>query len=185
MPAFLPEDLANLTEVSNILCSCLVLADTIDNKVRETAAAMRVRSVQKVLYEALDRYAKAPHKRWEIVRESARKFFDCDDCFIAMYQNMEMRFMPTKVTWKFDACIAGKCYNYREETFYNAETDAQASGAVYDALGVPCMQSAAFHLTVDGKVKGAIELINLNRDLLDLQAKACFTNLVVLMLMMK
>jgi hypothetical protein len=179
--AFGPEDLARLTEMSAILCQSLVLVEEIENHTKENKVALLIRQIQAATYGSLEKFAWNPSRAWEIVESAARTIFACDHCYIAIYHNMEMVFHPSTVRWKFDCCIAGECYNFREDTFYE-KSGTGNGGALYAALGVDCEHSAAFHLTVDGKVKGAIELINPNRLNFEPQSKGCFANIVRLVL---
>jgi hypothetical protein len=179
--AFGPEDLAQLTEIAPIICQTLILAETVENRTKENKSALLIKLIQAATYDSLIRFGVDPRNAWEILEDAARKIFECDRCFIVLYQNMEMSFLPSSVKWTFDACIAGECYNFREDTFYDSSSK-ESNGAVYSALGIQCTHSAAYHLTVDGKVKGAIELINLNRLNFEPQAKTCYANLVRLIL---
>jgi hypothetical protein len=181
LPSFLPEDLLCLTELSVVLGQCLILADSIEAQTTDYQTNVRFNNIKTATYDALDQYVDMPHKKWEIVRAAATKYFGCEAIFVAVYHNMEMRFMPTEVNWKFDDCIAGNAYNYREDVFYEMKDDKPVP--LYQALKVECRQSAAFPFSVDGKVKGAIELVNLNRELFDSQAKVCIATLVTLLLM--
>jgi hypothetical protein len=180
--AFGPEDLSDLTDAANLLCQTLILAETVENRTKENKAALLIKQIQAATYETLVCFAANPGKTWDIIASAAKQIFACDHCFIAVYHNMEMVFLPTSVKWKFDCCIAGECYNFREDTFYDKSPKTGNEGTVYAALGVDCDHSAAFHLTVDGKVKGAIELINPNQLNFEPQSKGCFANLVRLLL---
>ena len=61
---------------------------------------------------------------------------------------------------ELDECIAGQCYNFREVMTYEDKNDNEKAKQLYESLGVAIQISIAFPFIKDGKVKGAIEIVN-------------------------
>lgn len=180
-PAFHPEDLRKLCEVSEALCGCLALSKRIEEKNTEAKTLKRMTDIMKTVCEAMDKFSVQGEDPWQIVTNAAKDFFDCDACFVCVYDGVAMRFLPSKVTCKFDDCIAGQAYNYREVMTYDDKKDDEKAKQLYESLGVAIRNSVAFPFSKNGKVAGALEIVNPTKEV-DKDGQTALISLSSLML---
>jgi hypothetical protein len=182
-PSFLPEDLTTLESIGRVLAQCLFLADKVQSKINEGAALARLADVERSACDALDRWVIDSAARWDIVNDTAHKLYGTDRCLVAVYEGGVMHYLSTNVRAKFDECIVGKAFNYRELMWDRSGEESELKcEELYRQLGVEIKKSVAFHIAVDGKVRAAIELINPDRENIDDQARQILTSLASLFL---
>jgi hypothetical protein len=117
-------------------------------------------------------------ERWQVLRNTAKQFFDCETFFICLFDGRFIKYTPTEVKSKFEDCAAGTSFNYRETVWYRRDDEkSKFSPALYRQLGVELERSVCFPYRVNGRVSGSIEIINPQREDITEDDQKLFANL--------
>ena len=113
-------------------------------------------------------------ERWTALRSAALQFFGTDQLFLCIFDGRYMIYTPTEVK----DCVSGSAYNYRE-TVKGSKDNANSKFnlSLYKELGLECDHSLAFPYRANGRVAGAIEVINPKFDNVSDEEQKLFSNL--------
>lgn len=161
LPAFMPRDVRLLSELSSAICDALKLAKWLSGRSEERQQTEREMKMLTQAIEAIRSVTVGGIDRWDAVRNSAKQFFDCDTLFVCRFDGRYMNYAPSEIKSKFEDCAAGTAFNYRE-TIWNTPSDANCKfkDTLYKELGVKCEKSLCFPYRTNGRVAGAIEIVN-------------------------
>lgn len=175
-PAFIPRDVELADEIAPVMCETMKLSKQINNRNEQFDAFKRRCQVIEVVNKTLNLFVNTTNDHWNDFQEFAHQIFDCEKCFICVFDGENMKFNPSDVLFPFDQCIAGESYNYREERNLNVDPIRSNNKninvnnfdlSLYTQLGVKINTSFAFPYRSFKKVVGSIELINPDPNLLD------------------
>lgn len=186
-PAFIPRDLEIVDEIAPVMCETLKLSKQINNRNEQFNTFKRKCQVIEIVNKTLSLFVNSTNDHWVDFQEFVNQVFDCEKCFVCIFDGENMKFNPTDISFPFNKCIAGESYNYRESRKLNVDpirsnskNDNNANVddfdlSIYSQLGVKVNTSFAFPYRSFKKVVGSIELINPDPKLLDefAQKMAC------------
>lgn len=177
-PAFYPIDVKLIGELSPIICDALKLSKWIENQSKTLGEMSQELRLLNIVSDSLAQVSTAGKDRWETVRIAASQFFECDALFICLFDGRFMKYTPTEIKSKFEDCCAGTAYNYRE-TVWTKDDDENSkfNPSLYKQLKVECHLSLAFPYRANGRVCGAIEVINPKRTNISQDELRLFSNL--------
>lgn len=159
LPSFMPRDVKLLQELGTVICDAIKLSKWLEAKAQDREKTEREMKMLNVISESLHSVAVAGTERWEAVKKAAKDFFDCDTFFVCLFDGRYMKYTPSDVKCKFEECPSGTAFNYRETVIISEEDDKFNAG-LYRQLGVECKKSLSFPYRCNGRVAGAIEVIN-------------------------
>ena len=173
-PAFTPEDLELLDEIAPVMCDNLRLSNILTAKTNNFNNLKRESTIIELTNKILSSFVNTSNDLWTSFRDYAHNIFDCETCFVCIFDGRNMRFFPTTIMYPFDLCIAGESYNFREERKIDLN-EQQVDTKLYLSLGLKMNTSIAFPYRSFKKVIGSIELINPDPKLVDdfAQKMAC------------
>jgi hypothetical protein len=178
LPAFTTNDVKLLGELSPVVCDTLRLARWLERRDQERTQSLRDLALLNLCCESLACVASQGLDRWATVQAAAKQIFDCETLFICLFDGRYMKFFPTEVQCKFEECAAGTAYNYRDSVVTSVDDDkAKVNPPLYRLLGVQLESSLAFPYRVNGKVAGAIEIINPKKSDVTVEVQKLFSNL--------
>lgn len=180
-PAFIPRDLEIVDEIAPVMCETLKLSKQINIRNEQFATFKRKCQVIEIVNKSLSLFVNSTNDHWTDFQEFANQVFDCEKCFVCIFDGQNMKFNPSDVLCPFNQCIAGESYNYREEKQLNVDpirinvSNSNNNNSntddfdltIYSKLGVKVNTSFAFPYRSFKKVVGSIELINPDPKLLD------------------
>ena len=155
-PSFDPADLKRVMGVGPALCDAIGIAKFAKGRSSEVMQLRRNLHVSTTVCDILQKLGEG-EDCWKLLNDAAQSLFECDACFVCVFDGLNMKFLRTAVARKIDECIAGKAYNYREVVVYDRNERVED---FYEQLGVMNRYSVAFPFSVNGNVAGAIEIIN-------------------------
>lgn len=176
LPVFIDDDIYFMTSTAKTLFDLIHVASCAEDKARTLSSVKKQAMLIHAAYNAMSNYAANGTDPWLTVPLACEEFFGTRTFFITVFDGRNMYFFPAGVKWPFDACLAGTAYNYRELT-YAKEGDEIFSKELYEKLGVNANKSVAFPFRRNGKVAGAIEVVNQRVESVDDEMAKMFGNL--------
>lgn len=163
-PVFVPEDVVFLREVGPVICDILRVSASLSAVNEKNADVERRKVVTDVICEAVHEFWGGSVEPFEVLNRAAKKLFGCEHCFVCEFLGTDMKYYPNMITKNYDECISGRAYNYRKVFCYD---EGEFDGSLYVSLGVEVKNAVAFPYRSNGRVVGAIELVNYDRDSID------------------
>ena len=159
LPSFMPRDVKLLQELGTVICDAVKLSKWLQAKSQDRERKEREMKMLNVICESLHSVAVAGTERWEAVKKASKDFFDCDTFFVCLFDGRYMKYTPSDIKVKFEECPSGTAFNYRETVRVSAD-DEKFNAGLYKQLGVECETSLSFPYRCNGRVAGALEIIN-------------------------
>jgi hypothetical protein len=137
-----------------------------------------------VINEAMGVVAETSSDRWTPVGRAAKRFFGCNQFFLALFDGRNMPFMPSGVKCRFEDCTAGIALNYHETVFgRGSDPRWKFNPDLYHRMGVGnCTEMMAFPYRAGGKVAGAIDVIHPTEKNVEVTEQELFSHLIALLL---
>lgn len=178
-PAFSSDDIRLLSEITPILCDALRISSLLENQLKANDSLIREHDFLLNITDIIFNIASNGRDRFAAIVDMARKFFLIETMFICVFDGRYMVYYPTSIKCRFEDCAAGTAYNYRETVYMNPEeTKSDFATSLYSQLKVSLKKSISFPYRANGKVTGAIELINPEKDDINDSEQQLFSNLV-------
>lgn len=178
-PAFIPRDLEIVDEIAPVMCETLKLTKQISNRNESFNMFKRKCQIIEIMNKTLSLFVNSTNDHWADFQGFVNQIFNCEKCFVCIFNGENMKFNPSNVSCPFSKCIAGESYNYREcrklnidPIRTNIKNDEKVNIddldlSIYSQLNVKVNTSFAFPYRSFKKVVGSIELINPDPKLLD------------------
>jgi hypothetical protein len=177
LPAFTTVDVRLLGELSYLICDALHLARWLESRERDRLETAHKMQLLSLCCSSLTSVAAQGTDRWATVMSVAKQLFVCETLFICLFDGRFMKFYPTDVQCKFEECAAGAAYNYRDTVSMSvADEKSRTNPGLYRQLGVRADSSISFPYRVNGRVAGAIEIINPLRTDVSTEEQKLFSN---------
>ena len=182
-PAFNTADSQLVVALTPLICDSLKLSRWLEEQTADVAKVKEETKLMNIIGETLEKVSSTGCDKWEAIKNVAQIFFDCEVLFIAVFDGRYMKYTPTDYRCKFEECTAGTSYNFREPIWGDPDDEkSKFNRKVYDDLNVKCEYSFAFPYRTNGKVSGAIELINPKQREISLEKQKLFSNLCACLL---
>jgi hypothetical protein len=178
-PAFLPADFHFLQSFSPLLSAALDVSRFLETYTDKAMTQAKRRHIVEVTVAGLEKWANSRRNAWGILRETARHLFESDDCLVCQAGGIEIEYLPKGIRSAIEKCPAGQAYNARQIVIYEGGDEYPIG--LYKRLQVRMRCVIAFPLRNEGKVVGAIELINPNCVLVDEFTTEAFASLAAML----
>ncbi|OHT17289.1 hypothetical protein TRFO_41127 [Tritrichomonas foetus] len=165
-PAFIPQDLDIVDEIAPLMMETFRLSRWITEKTMSDESFKRQCHVIDIMNKTLNSFVTTHCDHWELFKDFTHQLFDCESCFICIFDGQNMKYNPSNISCPFDLCISGESYNYREVRHLNAD-ESTLDLSLYHELGLKMNTAFAFPYRYFKRVVGAFELINPDQTLLD------------------
>lgn len=172
-PAFIPQDLKVMDEIAPVMCDAIKVANFISKESSHFISFKRNIQTIEIVNKTINLFVNSSTDPWSLFHDFTHQLFDCETCFVSIFDGQNMIFHPSGVVCSFEKCIAGDAYNYREGRLLNIdkleenENENLDLSLYYDYLDLKMNISFAFPYRSFKRVVGAIELINPDPKLLD------------------
>ena len=160
-PSFSPADLRLLADLATIICDALKLSKWLSKQAESSDQMKHDIKILTLITNSLSDVTSKGVGAWDAIKEASNEFFQSKQLFICLFDGRYMKYTPKEIKCRFEDCVAGTSYNYRETVYTKAEDEnPKFSAALYSQLDVKCESSLCFPYRVNGRVMGAIEIIN-------------------------
>ena len=177
-PSFSNADSRMVSEMSPLIIDALKLAKYMQEQSNKIKQAEHERDLFSAAVETISAIASSGTNCFKALEDTAKNLFGCDQLFICIFDGRYMRYFPSEVKCKFEDCAAGQSYNYRETVWTRAdELSPKYSDSLYKELNVDRKISICFPYRSNGRVVGAIEIINPSRNEIDKEEERIFGNM--------
>lgn len=161
-PSFVEQDLHLLKLIIPLLGDSL---NTVNHVVKSISdLKMMKRHSYRINEEcqSIDTFVGNTKDPWTIFKDIGKKYFGSNSCLVVIFDGRMMNYHPGNIKRKLNECLAGEAFNFRELRWN--ENDGKYPMDLYNELKIRLEKSAAFPFRSNGRVVGAIELINPDYD---------------------
>ncbi|EAY00128.1 hypothetical protein TVAG_330570 [Trichomonas vaginalis G3] len=159
LSTFTPEDGILLSSLSPIITDVLRVATWLDGQSRDDKTTSVQTGLAKVACKALESSAEKGNEPWKVLSEASMKLFGSDLFYVASFDGRNITLTPGGATCKFEECAAGLAFNYRD-TLRTKKGEQNFNEKMYENCGVEVKETLAFPYKANGRIAGAIEIIN-------------------------
>lgn len=179
LPTFTPEDSYLLQSLSPILTDVIRVATWLDGQSKDEQTNEIATALAGVACEALESTAERGNAPWQVLSEASQKLFGSDLFYVASFDGRNITLYPGGATCKFEECAAGLAFNYRD-TLWTKKGEANFNEKMYENCSIDVRETLAFPYKANGRIAGAIEVINPKKDVHP-EALTVFANILGLL----
>lgn len=173
---FTPEDIQLVSNVTPLICSTLKLVKWLESEKIQKQNIQNQISEHHCLGDILNSIA-SNSDPYQSLLIGAKALFDCETFFYCIFDGRNMCYHPLDIKLKFEDCLAGRAFNYRQGVWFHKQDNQNFERAFYNNVGLIWRQSFAFPYKAGGKVIGAIEIINPQKTEISIESQTLFGNL--------
>ena len=176
--SFSNEDAQLVMEMNPIVCDALKVSKFTEEQKLKIEKLTKEKNMMASTVDTVACVAANGTDRFQALVDTAKIVFGAETVFVCIFDGRYMRYYPSEVKAKFEDCASGEAYNYRD-TVWTDQTDPRPkySPMLYDQLKVKRKKSVSFPYRANGRVVGAIELINPTREDIEKEEERLFGNL--------
>ena len=176
--SFSNDDAKLVIEMNQIVCDALKVAKFAEDQQKRINTLTKEKSLMMSTVDIIANIAAKGTERYKALVDTAKLVFGAEHVFVCAFDGRYMRYFPTQVKAKFEDCASGQAYNYRETVWTDeSEPRPKYSPMLYDQLKVKRKTSVCFPYRANGRVVGAIELINPERKDIEKEEEKLFGNI--------